>query len=378
MDLVLGLSMTSNVVRWVLVDGITGEGAPVDRGALDISDVDAFDAEALLENVLGGGELHAVGLTWSTGADAVAVKVRAALDAVGGGARVVAVPDVEAAEVLAGGIAEISDYNFLVVCLVEPDAALIATVNDQRVRAERIDRIDSALVDQASSAVRNARPSPDAVFVLGSDVDAAEALVTVLRGETTRPVFTAAEADLALTRGAALAAARTVNAAPAPVAKPLLSRVGVLSSVLAAAVVVFVVSLSLALGLRLTPESTELNNTGAVEQSVRPAPPPVAQPAVVHPAPPPVHETVAAAPPSAPVQEASVPEPAYVPPAPEPQYVPPAPEPAYVPPAPEPAYVPPAPPVYVPPPAPVYAPPPPPPRLRDRIIEKIPLLNRFH
>ncbi|OBC04801.1 hypothetical protein A5784_11910 [Mycobacterium sp. 852013-50091_SCH5140682] len=375
MDLVLGLSMTSNVVRWVLVDGITGEGAPVDRGALDISDADTFDAEALLENVLGGGELHAVGLTWSAGADAVAAKVRSALDAVGGGARVVDVPDVEAAEVLAGGIAEISDYHFLVVCLVEPDAALIATVNDQRVRAERIDRIDSALVDQASSAVRNARPSPDAVFVLGSDVEAADALVAVLRDETARPVFTAAEADLALTRGAALAAARTVNAAPAPVAKPLMSRVGVLSSVLAAAVVVFVVSLSLALGLRLTPPETELNNTGAVEQSVRPAPPPVAQPAVVHPAPaapPPVHETVAAAPPPAPVQEASVPEPAYVPPAPEPEYVPPAPEPAYVPPAP------PEPPVYVPPPVPVYAPPPPPPRLRDRIIEKIPLINRFH
>lgn len=375
MDLVLGLSMTSNVVRWVLVDGITGEGAPVDRGALDISDVDTFDAEALLENVLGGGELHAVGLTWSTGADVAAAKVRAALDAVGGGARVVDVPEVEAAEVLAAGIAEISDYNFLVVCLVEPDAALIATVNDQRVRAERIDRIDSALVDQASSAVRNARPSPDAVFVLGSDVEAADALVAVLRDETARPVFTAAEADLALTRGAALAAARTVNAAPAPVAKPLMSRVGVLSSVLAAAVVVFVVSLSLALGLRLTPESTELNNTGAVEQSMRPAPPPVAQPAVVHPAPaapPPVHETVAAAPPPAPVQEASVPEPAYVPPAPEPEYVPPAPEPAYVPPAP------PEPPVYAPPPVPVYAPPPPPPRLRDRIIEKIPLINRFH
>lgn len=369
MDLVLGLSMTSSVVRWVLVDGITGEGAPVDRGALDISDADAFDAEALLENVLGGGELHAVGLTWSTGADAVAAKVRQALDAVGGGARVVDVSDVDAAEVLAGGIAEISDYNFLVVCLVEPDAALVATVNNQRVRAERIDRTDSALLDQASSAVRNARPSPDAVFVLGSDAEAADALVAVLREETTRPVFTAAEADLALTRGAALVAARTVNAAPAPVAKPLMSRVGVLSSVLATAVVVFVVSLSFALGLRLTPESTETHNTSAVEQSVRPAPPPVAQPAAAHPvpaAPLPIHETVAAAPPPAPapevapVQEASVPEPEYVPPAPEP------------------AYVPPAPPVYVPPPAPVYAPPPPPPRLRDRIIEKIPLINRFH
>lgn len=373
MDLVLGLSMTSNVVRWVLVDGITGEGAPVDRGALDISDVETFDAEALLENVLGGGELHAVGVTWSPGADAVAAKVREALDVVGGGARVIEVSAVESAEALAGGIAEISDYNFLVVCLVEPDAALVATVNDKRVHAERIDRADSALLDQSSAAVRNARPSPDAVFVLGSDVEAADTLVAVLGDETARPVFTAAEADFALSRGVALAAARTVNSAPVSVVKPLISRVGVLSSVLAAAVVVFVVSLSFALGLRLTPaESTEMHNTSAVEPSVRPpAPPSIAQVAAVPPpppaAPPPVPETVAAHVPEAPVPEAAPVEPAAVP------------EPAYVPPAPEPEYVPPAPPVYVPPPpVPAYVPPPAPPRLRDRIIEKIPLINRFH
>jgi hypothetical protein len=49
-------------------------------------------------------------------------------------------------------------------------------------------------------------------------------------------------------------------------------------------------------------------------------------------------------------------------PAPEPASVPPAPN--YVPPAPAPVYVPPA--------------PPPQPRLRDRIIERIPIINRFH
>jgi hypothetical protein len=43
-----------------------------------------------------------------------------------------------------------------------------------------------------------------------------------------------------------------------------------------------------------------------------------------------------------------------------------------------PAAPPPAPPAYVPPPAPAYVPPPPQPRLRDRIIERIPIINRFH
>ncbi|WP_420085395.1 DUF7157 domain-containing protein, partial [Mycolicibacterium elephantis] len=53
-------------------------------------------------------------------------------------------------------------------------------------------------------------------------------------------------------------------------------------------------------------------------------------------------------------------------PAPE---APAGPAPAYVPPPPPPAYVPPQQPAYVPPPKP---------RLRDRIIERIPIINRFH
>jgi hypothetical protein len=65
------------------------------------------------------------------------------------------------------------------------------------------------------------------------------------------------------------------------------------------------------------------------------------------------------APEVAPVVEPADEPPAYVPPA--PVYTPPAP--AYVPPAPPPNYVPPAPPQ---------------PRLRDRIIERIPIINRFH
>ncbi|WP_060941804.1 DUF7157 domain-containing protein, partial [Mycolicibacterium vaccae] len=60
--------------------------------------------------------------------------------------------------------------------------------------------------------------------------------------------------------------------------------------------------------------------------------------------------------------------------------IPPAP--AYVPPPPPANFVPPAPaaPAYVPPPAQVPAIPPVPqqPRLRDRIIERLPIINRFH
>ena len=49
MDLVLGLSVTSTAIRWVLVEGVMGDGDAIDRGTLDVVDDSAFDAEALLK-----------------------------------------------------------------------------------------------------------------------------------------------------------------------------------------------------------------------------------------------------------------------------------------------------------------------------------------
>ena len=40
MDLVLGLSMTSADVRWVLVEGMTAEGATICRGTADFDTLD--------------------------------------------------------------------------------------------------------------------------------------------------------------------------------------------------------------------------------------------------------------------------------------------------------------------------------------------------
>ena len=99
MDLVLGLSVTSTAVRWVLVEGTSGDGAPVDRGALDITDDAPFDAEGLLSVLLDANEsvvesgVHAVGVTWTTDADAAALAVLEALDARGRAERRLGVGD---------------------------------------------------------------------------------------------------------------------------------------------------------------------------------------------------------------------------------------------------------------------------------------------
>ena len=87
MDLVLGLSMTSTAVRWVLVEGTTGEGAPIDRGALDIAAIATFDADGLLDALLDDDEavaesrVHAIGVTWTSEAETAASAVLQALAA---------------------------------------------------------------------------------------------------------------------------------------------------------------------------------------------------------------------------------------------------------------------------------------------------------
>jgi hypothetical protein len=385
------LSMTSSTVRWVLVEGVTGEGATVDRGAFDFDA--GVDPDDLLDVVLIDvvDPIHAVGVTWTIEAQVTASGVLQALEA-RGYQNAIAVSELEAGEVLAAGIAEIAEYDDVAVCIVEPDAAVVAMVDAAGVTTDRIARpLDGADVIELPSSVITMLElnewRPDAIFVVGSAGDR-ELIVSTLDDVTESPVFSAADADLALARGAALASARAVNTLDATGPR-LPSRIGALTSVLAAAVVTFVVSISAAVGLGLTGDGDDHPQAaGAVEESaaVGKESAPEAAPKTPTPAEaiPVVAQTIAvvAPPPAAPVAEPVYEPPAYVPPAPEPAYTPPAPvytppAPAYVPPAP--ANVPPAPvPAYTPP-APNYVPPvAPQPRLRDRIIERIPIINRFH
>ncbi|SEH51163.1 hypothetical protein SAMN04489835_0757 [Mycolicibacterium rutilum] len=379
MDLVLGLSMTSRTVRWVLVEGTTGEGAIVDRGKFDF-DADV-DPDELLNVVLAdaaGTAVHSIGVTWTNEAEEVASAVLAALQARGYG-NAIAVSELEAGDVLAAGIADIADYDDVAVCIVEPDAAVIAMVTAEGVSVDRIGRpLDGAdAIELPSSVIAMLELNewhPQAIFVVGSAADV-ELVCTTLDDVTESPVFSAAEADLALARGAALASARAVTTLDAAGTRRR-SRVGTLAAVLAAAVVAFVASVSAAVGLSLSGDrGTDVHAAAdeepvAVAEAPAPAPAPVKKTLTPAEARPVVAQTIAVAappPPAAPVYE----PPAYEPPA----YVPP-PAPEYT--APAPAYVPPPAPAYVPPPAPAYVPPAPQPRLRDRIIERIPIINRFH
>ena len=258
LDLVLGLSMTSRAVRWVLVEGATGDGATIDRGTFDLTE--AVDPDDLLDVLLideADNRMHAIGLTWTNEAEGAASGVLAALTARDYD-NVIAVSELEAGDVLAAGIAGMADYDDVAVCIVEPDAAVVALVTSEGVTVDRIARpLDGADVVELPSSVMAMLELddwlPDAIFVVGSAEDL-DLITTTLEAVTDSPVISAAEADLALARGAALASARAVNGLDtAGSHRP--TRIGALASVLVAAVVTFVVSLAVALGLTLAPDA---------------------------------------------------------------------------------------------------------------------------
>ncbi|MEV3903330.1 hypothetical protein AB0K11_13480 [Mycobacterium sp. NPDC050551] len=414
----------------MLVEGATGEGATIDKGTLELGGADD-GLNDLVDAVLGEGPFaavpgrrpRAIGVTWLGSATAAASTVLELL-ADKGADNVIAVSESDAAAALATGIGDIAGLDDVAVCVVEPDAAVAAVVDAHEVVVDVVERFgagDAAdLAHWLTALVDGCASEPADVYVLGSAGDLDDVVVAL--GATGLAVISAAEADLALARGAALASARSTYdldlgfaAAPAPAGtrRFVTPRVAAVGGVLVAAVVTFVVSLSVALTPSSTPEheqtaseSEQTAKAALVQEPVeqlpsrpqklppRPAPaaPPVdIDPPAAAPAPPEVL-------PVEPVEAAPAPEaPAWEPPAadPAPQGLPEPGVPAYVPPAP-PAYVPPAapsvpavegtPPGFTPgnpayvPPRPDGTVPPvqqPQPRLRDRIIGRLPLINRL-
>jgi hypothetical protein len=397
----------------VLVEGVTGDGDAVDRGVLDVVDDSTFDAEALLKVLLDANEavvengVHAVGVTWTPTGEAIAGPIVEALQE-RGLPNAISVSELEAAEALASGIADIAGYGDVAVCVFEPDATLVALVNADGVSSDYQNLPDDVELAGSVIALDLNDRQLDAIFVVGSaDLDP---VVSSMDTVAAAPVISSAEADMAMARGAAVASAMAVNSMDAG-STPLLrlrgmSKTSVLTSVVVAAAVTLVVSLSVVLGLQATSdEPSETKNANATGEPLKeapvpseakaalagpklelrpaapaPKPAPAARPPAPEPEAPPIAQTMVASPPAPAALPDADPPAGHMPDT----WVPPAaapPAPAYVPPAP--AYTPPAP-AYTPP-APAYVPPQPQvpavqpePRLRDKIIERIPILNRFH
>jgi len=408
---VLGLSVTATNVQTVLVEGCDADGITLEHDAFDVfsgAESPIHASEQVAEAVLSiaeadGHQLHKIGVTWSEDADLEASLVLDSL-AVRGFHNVVPVRLPQAAEALARSIGRVIGYQRTAVCVVEPDAMVLALVDTLDGEVESLVNPsvgdDRQLLDWIASVFAGEAWHPEGLFIVGSvGLFGRAGLAAWLEQGLGVPVFDPPEAELALAHGAALASAHNPageldlwygdtdpwarSTAPDPrraMRGPAL--------LLAGGAVALVVSTALAITPHTLPDRAVV--TAALTQARVDPPAPAA-----------VAPTPAEAPPApeGPPEAADVPEqvatdevPAEAPaPAVEAPPIDPAPPEAplvqepitevhqIVQPAPAPVAVAPVPPV------PVMAPQQPVvpevpearPRLRDRILDKIPGLDRF-
>ncbi len=421
MEIVLGVSMTPTTVRMVLVEGEKADGLTVDHDVFDINAIDGSATPSAPEQVIaavlgtqesataGGHKLVSTGVTWSDRDEAATLREALARRGIDD---VAMYSELHAAGALAQAVGRAVGYDKTALMFIERDTATLSVVETSdgsivKVDSRSLHSADamSVLTEMvASMEEHGARPA--GMFVVGSGVDVGS-VKAHLEHLVSIPVSAPEDGELALARGAALAAANaprfeasTVGLAysqdpegttagkayavdpaaatqlapvgavgaddaaddvPAPVEegrKPFL----LVGSSLTAIFVVGVVALVISLAVSIRPTVDQRPSPGdsvILPSTVAPAPPaaPQAQP---QPAPqqPPAPETIPAPVPV--VQQATQPQaPAPrpvadvpAPQAPAPAAVPP-PAPAAPPPAPAPD--PPAapPPAYAPPPAPI-------------------------
>ncbi|KQY09120.1 hypothetical protein ASD37_01155 [Mycobacterium sp. Root135] len=337
MDAVLGLSMTPTSVGLVLVEGQDADGATMDRDSIAFTDGDLATSEQATAAVLRteaiaatrGLRLHSIGVTWSEDADLQASLLMESLSE-SGFDNVVAIRMPEATEALARGIADVLGYDTTAVCVIEPESviSLIVNTSDGAVQTAFNHSVDSddALISWLSTVFTRADWAPEALVVVGSAGDL-DPLLHRLEDALAVPVFAPEEAKLALARGAALASAQSTEMPLAALGdgfvvdarsdrteqlaigaknerRRKLATVGP-AAMLAVGAVTFVVSVSIAVSLQLTPtriaQPSEPVPAARVEApEVARADPPVAPPPVavvpepvVEAAPPPPPETAA-------------------------------------------------------------------------------------
>ncbi|MGZ5378115.1 MAG: DUF7159 family protein [Mycobacterium sp.] len=421
MDIVLGVSTTPTTVRMVLVEGEKGDGVTVDHDSFDVSakggSANSAAADQVAEAVLGtqesaatsGHHLKAIGVTWSDHAQGAALRDALAAKGLDD---VMLVSASHAAAALAQAAGRAVGYDTTALLFVDRDTATLSVVQTDdgsvvKVLSSSLHSADAmGVLTEMAAAVDAQDAPPQGMFVVGSGVDVSS-VKEHLQHLVSLPVSAPDEPELALARGAALAAASapamesstvglaysqdpdgpTAGSALAGLAnaetqlrpvgsdgaslgdddpqtdlqlgegerKPFLLVGSALTSIFVVGVVALVISLAVSIrptaDQRPSPGQNALVPTTVAPTAPAPAPAPEAQPIEAPPPPPaqtikppvPVAQEVPQAPPRPVYVEA--PPPAVAPPPAAPPPAPAAPVPA---PAPAPVYVPP--PVYNPPP----------------------------
>lgn len=274
MDTVLGLSLTSTGVGWVLVEGREADGAIVDHDDFAVRTGGGSRAVSTAERVTAAvlrareaatrhdQRVGLIGLTWSDDASAEAALLLESLTDAGLD-NVVPVQALHAAEMLAQGVATVVGSEQTAVCVLDGESTTVAMVDRDDPTQTSVEQLSGGpgqLVRQLTTMLDQDAWQPGSVVVVGPD-DELDAVSRQLENTLPIPVFTQSGAQLALARGAALASAHSTEFTGAgpferdktgPVSSPSRSYAGALT-MLAAGAATFVAAVSLAVGPHLLP-----------------------------------------------------------------------------------------------------------------------------
>ncbi len=140
MDTVLGLSLTSTSVGWVLVEGRDADGTILDHDDFEVvtgggvrtvttseqTTAALLDAQAAAARY--GHRLHVIGVTWSDEAAAEAALLLESLNNAGLD-NVVPIRLHEACDMLARAIAPVIGYEQAAVCVLDGDSTIVVMVD---------------------------------------------------------------------------------------------------------------------------------------------------------------------------------------------------------------------------------------------------------
>ena len=289
--------MTPTAVGWVLAEGHGADGTILDhqelalhadQGARAVSTAEQVADEILrveAQAAASDHRLRIVGVTWNDEASAQAALLLEALTDAGLN-NVVPVRQLEAVETLAQAIAPVIGYEQTAVCILEHDSTTVVMVDthdgETQTATKQVRGGFDGLTRWLTGMFDRNGWQPGGVVVVGahSDIDG---FSWHLEKTLPVPVFVQTMTQVTIARGAALTAARSTEftddqlvvhsnePAATPAAPRKLSYAGAVTT-LAAGVVTFVSSISLAVGLQLTPASKP-----APQHPVHPPAPPVAE-----------------------------------------------------------------------------------------------------
>ncbi|WP_308474909.1 DUF7159 family protein [[Mycobacterium] kokjensenii] len=219
MDIVLGVSVAPSTVRMVLVEGENADGVTVERDDFDVKSGPQDAPERVVSAILGtregaregGYQISSTGVTWSSQAEANALREALAGRKV---ENVMLVSTFLAAAALAQSVGAATRYARTALLFVEPEAATLAVVNSDdgsiaEMHRQALSPDDVSAVGEIAELAGGAQrldSRPDGLFVVGSGVNV-EMIKGELDGATTLPVSVPDEPEMALARGAALASA---------------------------------------------------------------------------------------------------------------------------------------------------------------------------